>query len=334
MFPMHYSTQVTERLPAQDDVYTHDLGVRPLSVVLLNLKPLNDTGTLANWCNAFRIAQSVNRATILARGQAVVSMRGEDILAMNFYRWGFLPMLGNPDNVDNERRSLTLPIIMGRYPYSESSCFPAMGKGELTIELDLDIADTGYDGLRYSISTIELPNAKPTEFERRVQQTFTNPSTGNQDIDITIGNRIRGMLLWGTTGFDGASPAPSWMETTVLLDNAEAGYRAIPFEQLGTLQQLKGYQPLSVTEDDHMHTTTVDGNAQTAVSTLGGGGFTRASTYRNYGFLDFDPTGDDKYSLDTAGHNRLQLRTNVGTADAVRCVPIERMAVAGSVATA
>lgn len=323
MHGFHISNVVPERAIGADGVFTYDMGVNPLSVILLNLRPLNDTGTLANWCNGFRLAQAINRATLYYRGQAVFSMRGEDIMAFNFYRWNMVPMLGNPDNTNDERRNLTLPMILGRYPFDPSSCFPGTGKGELVLELDIDIADTGYNDLRLSIDTVELPNAKPKEYERRVTQTQTWAATGNNDIDLPVGNLIRGLFLWGTTGYVGATPAPSWGNVTVLQDNAEIGFRGMDWETIQTLPMLWGRLPLPVTEDDHRHNVTTDGNAQTELSTLGGGGTSVATTYANYSFLDFDPTGDDKYALNTKDARRLQIRANAETADAVRCVPIE-----------
>lgn len=325
--PFHVSNILPERNIAADAVIQYDLGVQPLSVILLTLKPLNDTGTLAQWPNAYRIAQAINRATLYYRGQAVISMRGEDIAVMNYLRWGLVPPLVNSDNVNNERRSMTLPIILGRYPYMPSSCFPAAGKGELILELDIDVADTGYDTLNLQIDTVELPGAKPKEYEKRVQQTQTWAATGNNDLDLPVGNLIRGLFLWGTTGYDGATPAPSWGNVTVLQDNQEVGFRAMDWEVVRTLQMLWGRLPLPASEDDHFHTTTVDGNAGTAVETLGGGGYNRATTYNNYALLDFDPTGDDFFALDTAGARRLQIRANAETADAVRVVPIERIKV-------
>lgn len=310
-----------------DGIVTRDLGVQPVSAILLNVRCLNNTGTLAQWANGYQIAKAVNRFTLLYRGQGIISMRGEDILAMNYYRYGMMPWLMNPDNVDDEQRSLTIPIFLGRYPWLKSSCFPAVGKGELTVEIDFDDADTGYDTTGFSIDTIELPGAKPTEYERRVQQTMTWPATGNQDIDLPLGNTIRGALLWGTTGYVGATPAPSWGQVSVLVNNQEAGYRSVDWETLQTLHMLRGLPFLSTTEDDHFHTTTTDGNAQTAVSTLGGGGHNRATTYQNYAFIDFDPTGDDAFALDAKDANRVQIRAAVETADAVRCIPVERIKV-------
>jgi hypothetical protein len=324
--PFHISTLVTRRNIAADGVQVVDLGVQPLSVLLLKLRCLNDTGTLANWANGFRLAQAVNRLTILYRGQGIISMRGEDIMALNYYRWGLVPQLGNPDNTNDETRSLVLPVIMGRYPFMPSSCFPAVGKGELTMELDLDDADTGYTDLEFSVDAVEMPNASPKEYERRIQQTATWPATGQQDLDLPVGNRIRGLLLWGTTGFVGATPAPSFSDVTILSDNQEAGFRAVEWDTLQTLHMLWGRLPLPVTEDNHVHNTTVDGNAQTAVATLSGGGHNPATgSYYNYSFVDYDPTGDDKYALETSSAKRLQIRATAATADAVRVIPIERI---------
>lgn len=327
MHGFHTSNIVPERAIGADGVFTYDLGVNPLSVILVNLRPLNDTGTLANWNNAIRIATAMNRATVYYRGQGVHSMRGEDIVAFNYFRWGMLPIIygSNDDDTNNELRCVTVPIVMGRYPYQPSSCFPASGKGELVLELDLDIADTGYDTLRLSVDSIELPNAKPKEYERRVQQTQTWAATGNNDLDLPVGNTIRGLFLWGTTGYAGASPAPSWGNVTCLLDNQEVGYRAMDWEVIQGLNALWGRIGLNGTEDDHLHRVTTDGNAQTELTTLGGGGHgpTANGTYRNYAFLDFDPTGDDQFSLSTANARRFQIRANAETADAVRCVPVE-----------
>lgn len=327
MFPhgFHISNILPSRNIGADAVLTYDLGVQPLSVILLTLKPLNDTGTLANNANAYRIAQALNRVTVMYRGAAIHSMRGEDLLAFNWYRWGMAAPIVNADNVNNERKSLTIPLVMGRYPFMKDSCFPAVGKGELVLECDFDVADTGYDTLDFQIDTVELPGAKPTEFEKRVQQGQTWAATGNNDIDLPVGNLIRGLFLWGTTAYDGATPAPSWGNLAVLKDNMEVGFRGLDWEVARVLQQLWGRSWLPPAEDGHFHTTTTDGNAQTAVETLGGGGYNRATEYNNYAYLDFDPTGDDRYALDTKDASRLQIRANAETADAVRCIPVERL---------
>lgn len=316
-----HNIAVQDRLIAADGLENFDLAVNPLSVILLALRPLNDTGTLANFQSYRGLCAALNRVSVLYRGEAIQSMRGEDLAAFNYFRWGMMPFQGQHDDVNNERRCAVLPIVMGRWPYSKDSCFPASRRGELTLECDFDIADTGYDGLRLSVETIEIMDAKPKEYEKRVQVTQTNGATGDQDMDlVATGNLIRGILLFGTTGFAGATPAPSWGRIKVLLDNVEAGYSNTDFEVAQMLHCLWGRQPPMY--DGHKHIITTDGNAQTEVETLSGPRDV-GEGYEQYCYLDYDPTGDDTHSLSTKDKSRLILRANVETADAVRAVPVE-----------
>lgn len=316
-----HNIAVQERNIAADAVIAYDLPVNPLSVILICLRPLNDTGTLANFASYRDIAAAMNRVSVLYRGEAIVSCRGEDLAALNYYRWGIQPFQGQHKNVNNERRCAVVPILMGRYPYDKNSVFPKTMRGELTLEIDFDIADTGYDTLNLSVETVEILDASPREYEKKVQVTQTNGATGDQDLNLFAGgNLVRGMLLFGTTGFTGATPAPSWGRVKVLLDGQETGYGATDFETLQGMHGLKGIQP--PTYDAHKHIVTTDGNAQTELATLAGV-YQIGLGYEQYAFMDFDPTGDDAHSLNTAGKSVVQLRANVETADAVRVLPIE-----------
>lgn len=325
-----HNVAVQEQAIAADAIQTFDLAVNPLSVILLCLRPLNNTVTLAEFQSYKGICAALNRVTVLYRGEAIKSLRGEDLAALNYFRWGIMPYQGQHDDTDNERRCVVLPIIMGRWPYSKQSCFPATRRGELVLECDFDIADTGYDGLRFGVETIELLDANPKEYEKTVQIVQTNAATGDNDLDLpATGNLIRGILAFGTTPFAGAAPAPSWGRMKVLLDNVEAGFSNTDFEVAQMLHTLWGRQPPSY--DGHTHRTTVSGCAQTAVASVSGpinvgsgiAGATDITGWNQYAFLDYDPTGDDEYSLPTKDKSRLILRANNETADLVRAIPIE-----------
>lgn len=324
-----HNVAVQDQAIAADGILTFDLAVNPLSVILLALRPLNDTGTLANFQSYRGIASALNRVSVLYRGEAIKSVRGEDLAALNYYRWGMMPFQGQHDDTNDERRCAVLPIVMGRFPYDMRSCFPATRRGELVLECDFDIADTGYDGLRFSVETIELLDAKPVEYEKWVQVGQTNGATGDQDMDlVATGNLIRGILLFGTTPFAGATPAPSWGRIKVLLDNQEAGYTSTDFEVAQMLHCLWGRQPPNY--DGHMHRLDATAASATQATLSGpfnvGAGIAGAidlTGWHQYCFLDYDPAGDDAHSLRTSGKSRLILRANVETGDAVRAVPIE-----------
>lgn len=316
-----HSVAVQERAITADGIETDDLAVNPLSVILIVLRPLNDTGTLANFARYLNVCGAINRLNVSYRGESVVNMTGRDAAALAYFRHGIVPTQANHDDADNERRAVVLPVFLGRFAYDPSSCFPATRRGELMLELDLDIADTGYDGLRLSVETIELLEAKPKEFERKAQLTQTFTATGNVDVDIPPGNRFRGLLCFGTTPFGGAAPAPSWGRVETLLDNVQVGYSSSDFEVAHMLHTLWGRQPPMM--DAHTHRVTTDGNAQTELETLAGPINVGSDGFDNYAFLDFDPTRDDMFTLDTRNSSRFNIRANAETADAVRVVPIE-----------
>ena len=317
-----HSVSKQEVAVAADGVEVFDLAVNPLSVIFINIRPLNETSTLSAFARAKALAASLNSIRVLHRGASVFNMSGVDALMLNYFRQGMVPFEANGNDTDNERRCLSLPIILGRHAFDADSCFPATIRGELTMELDIDVANTGYDGFRYSIETLELLSANPTHFERKISIAKTFNATGLQDFALPTGNLVRGLLLFGTTGFTGATPAPSWGRIKTMLDNQEIGYTSTDFEVAHQLGQLFGRQP--PTGQTHAHRVDATGGA----ATLSGGVVNEGSadTWRQYAYLDFDPTRDDAHAVDTAGSSNWIIRSDVETADACRVVQVERVA--------
>jgi hypothetical protein len=322
---------VQDQAISADGLQNFPLGPNPLSALLIALRPLNDTGTLANFQTYRGIAAAMNRITVQYRGMSVVSMPGQDLVALNYFRHGIMPFQGQHDDADDERRCCVVPVLFGRNCFHPRSCFPQSHRGELNLEIDFDIADTGYDGMRLSVEAIELLDAKPTEFERHIAYAETPGATGDFDLDMAVGNDCRGILLFGTTPFAGASPAPSWGRLKVLLDNQEVGFGSTDWEVLQADHCLWGRQPPAY--DGHTHRVTVTGCAQTAVETVSGpinigqgiAGATDINGWNQYAYMDFDPTRDDLYTLKTKGSSLFVVRGNIETADALRAIPTEVM---------
>lgn len=306
---------VPEQAIAADGIAAFDLAVNPLSVVYLCLRPLNDTVTLANYARYRSIAAALNRVSILFNGTSILSMRGEDIAAMNWLRHGIGPWEANPDNVDNERRCVVVPLLLGKAAYDPESCFPATRRGELVLEADFDIADTGYDGLRFSVETLELLDARPKEYEKKVQISQTMV-VGTNDIDLYAGNLCRGILLFGTTGFAGAAPAPTFGRVRVLLDNTEVGWAASDWEVAMMEPAMWGRTPW-MSEHKHTLDATVAGITETTNV------FDIDEDTTQYAFLNYDLDYMDTFSLDTSKATKFQIRNEAETADAGRIVQVE-----------
>lgn len=299
-----------------------DLPVNPLSVILLHLTPLNSTAAPADYAFLGAILSALDSIRVSHKGSAIVDLNGYDLAALDllYHRAGLFQ--ANAVRTDDDRRSLTIPIFFGRNAYMPSECFPVTKKGELQLAITWDVADTGFDGLRRSIETIELPGATPDFVQKVTTLAQTFAAVGQNDVDLPIGNVIRAILLWGTTGFAGAVPAPSWGQIQLMRDNRQTHFSATDFEVSKAVAGLLGcqYPP----DQDHIH------GADLIAAAYGDSDRPQVAVSKaeHYTLLHLDPTGDDLYSLETEGAGRVNVRADAETADAVRVLPIERVPVA------
>lgn len=310
---------------AADGVETFDLGVNPLSMALIVIRPLNDNAGTPTTGPAryLEMVGAIDRVTVSHLGSSVFSMSGRDAAALNYFRHGILPMEANFTDTDNERRAVVLPILFGRFGYDSRSCFPATKRGELTMELQIDVADTGYDTFRYSVETVELLGAEPKEFERKTSLARTQV-VGDNDHELPNGRVIRGVLGFGTTRWTGAVPASTLGRLRLMVDNQEIGYSATDFEVAQTIGQLLGRQFPG--GDAHFHR--VNAPSASAVEPTGGP-VAQGTAWSNYCYLDLDPTRDDEFAVDTKGAASVILRNTAEAADAARFITIERMEIGG-----
>lgn len=332
----------TNNTPAADGDVVLDLPVNPLTLILIHLNPLSETSTVANYALLEALLSSLDTVRVSHKGASVLDISGVDLAVLAMLWHGFQIWQSNAVAADNERRSLVLPVCFGRRPYTPNECFPETKKGELQLTLTFDIADTGFDNLNYSVETVELPGAVPETVQKVTTLAQTLAATGQNDVDLPIGNVIRAILCFGTTGYTGATPTPTLGQLSVYKDNRQMGYTATDFEVVRSLLGVMGrpFPPESrhvhdpnfdVVAADSTDLATVitlaneikaDLNALTAVLQPQVG----ASIDDNYALLNFDPTGDDLYSLETQGAGRVNVRLDAEAANAVRVLPIERVA--------
>lgn len=317
-----HSILAANQLVAADGVQVFDLPVNPLSVVLLHLSPLNDSAASSTYTFLRAILSAVDNVNVTFRGGSVLALSGLDLAAMCllWHRWGIWQ--SNALATDNVRRSVVLPVPFGRRAFDVKECFPSTKKGELQMSVTWDVADTGYDGLRISVETIELPGATPDFVQKATTLARTLVATGQNEIDLPIGNMLRAVLLFGTTGFAGVAPVPTLGQLQLLKDNVQQFISASDFEVLRGVMGLKGR--LYPADMSHGHPF-LDG-AGPAVETTTRPTSTLGAVDETYALMDLDPLHDDTFGLDTAGAGRVHVRMDAETADAVRVIPIERVA--------
>jgi hypothetical protein len=304
--------------PGADGVRTIDLPVNPLSVILLQINPLNETSTIGNFQDLFGLLSAIDLIEVLHRGQALFSMSGQDALAKAIFVDGLDVWPANRVSTDNDRVTFCLPILLGRRAYDPKECIPKTKKGELQLQITEDIADVGYDALRISVETIELPNASPEFLQRASVLTQTLAATGDNDQPIPIGPAIRGILAVGTTSYTGAVPAPTLGRLSVLKDNLQYGYSLTRFENSKQITMLRPGRRMPFWGHRHQFTDAAAGAVFTLREEL------LAGQLNAYTYLDFDPLADDTYLLETAGAGSITLRNNADVANAMRTIPIQK----------
>lgn len=305
------------------DFVEEDLPVNPISHLNLTLTFLGNGAdtkpTLAN------ILAAITRAEMVYKGGSFQSYSLADLFALGYFLLGTHPWMTNVSNLDNAVRSISFPILLGRFPYHGSECFPASRKGDLKIQLQFASSFTNLDTVHLYLEACELLEAKPTHFLKVGTKSITPSATGEKDYDLDVGNWLAGLMLYATTIPSGATATKSIDWVKFLLDNQEAYFSRIYWETLHSSQGMFANPPIF--HDDHIHmentATAYIQNADTAAAERGD------HPLAHYGMLRFDPMGLVDYLVDTLAHASAKLRISHGDTEAVRMLPVELVEIPG-----
>ena len=227
----HSISEIKSTISA-DGTSTYDLPTGPLSALLLEVSPLNDTGTIGNYRYLEGLISALTSIRVTHLGASIFDMNGQDAGATALLYHGIGIHQSGSTETNNDRRHIVLPILFGRNAYDANECIPATNKGELQLQVTFDIANTGYDGLQFGFEAIELPDAQPGFVEKKTTISQTFAATGQNDIDLPIGHLLRSCLLFGTTAHAGATPAPTLGQLSFYLNNRQTRYASSNFEGL------------------------------------------------------------------------------------------------------
>lgn len=303
---------------------TDDLPVNPLSVIFITLRCLNNIVALTDFSLINAVLTQISKVEILYKGSAIISGSLADLARMNGLLLGNSPTQTAAAYVDNNTRCVTVPILLGRRPFWPQECFPAVRRGELQLQITSAAAQTGVDTLTVQIETIELLDAKPERFLKATTISKTPSATGDHDVDLPIGNKISGVLLFGTTIPTGASFNASFGQLRLLVDNVEQYYARTNWETLHNELSRRASETMQSSVHQHLENT----GAAYAQNQQTDDGNSNVGFYDQYALLDFDPLTDGNWLLETAGRARIHMRINADVADAIRIIPMELIDVA------
>lgn len=278
------------------EVKTYDLPINPISHLVLTVEgyTLTDEVTIAN------ILSFINLITVRHVGIQIINHESEDLALLNSYLFGSGGLALAPVATVNQHLSYSLIIPFGRKLYNPDECFPATRKGEFQITLDTIIPTTEFDNAVMSISAIQLPEATPARHLVSTLFSITNPGdTGEHDIDLPIGNDLLACLI-RMTSFPGTSELTFGLDDLrLLVDNRELNIVSSKASELAgeMINRMKG----------------------TVRSTAAQGGLIPNTCI----WMDFDPTRDGAYMVDTRGKARVHLRVKYGVDEAVFIAPLE-----------
>lgn len=281
---------------AATEVLKVDLPVHPLSHLIISLDMYNatDEATLAE------VLAYINTIEVTHDGKSVFSMQSEDAYGENTYLYGRRPVLVGKIATDNEHRCLSLVVPFGRRIFDPSECFPATKKGELTLTLDYAAPATAADNGTLNIEAVQLPGATPRRWMRSIMKTITAPgATGDNEVDLPIGNKIIAMLLRLTTWPATSTHTYGVDGVTIMKSEKQYGY---------------SYARAQCLTGDLIH------HWDTQHGAIAAQGLVQPASML---VLDYDPHGDDQWLLETRGESRMHAVLDMGVDEATYMTVLE-----------
>jgi len=296
-----------------------DLPVNPLSAILLTLRA-RDTGVVtAARSSLAAFLGLISNIAVKFKGSDIINGSAVDLAATMAFLSGKMPRHNVMIDTATATRFCTIPLQFGRKLYWPDEGFPATRKGEFQLIIDPAAAFTGFDTVSLQTETCEMLDAQPSRFTKVTTLARTFPATGQNDIDLPLGNPLLGITLFGTTFPDGGVFTATWGQVRVLVDNVPFTYTESNWETL----QNEIYNRLNMYSEFATHTHAENLAAAYAQSAETDVPSQARDLFRQYAYLDFDPLMDGSYMLNTEGRGNVKVRANADVADAARVLPVE-----------
>ena len=305
-----------------------NLPPNPLSAIIVTLRALNETAALTTYSALAAFFTKFTNFAVRYRGASVFDASSLDaaMIAMILQKWA--PKQGQVNNTNNDVRSVTFPILFGKKYGDPMQCFPATRSGDLVLSANWAADGAGLDGFSLQIETLELLDATPESFIKVTTSARTMTAGIGNTLDLPIGNKILGTLLRAATFPTGASFNSSFGQMALKIDNSEAYFSEVNWESVqGEMGRLL---PAGWASVAHAHTeNTAAAYAQNATTLES---MIDTAAVQQYGYLDFDPMGDQTGGLETSGAARIVIQNNSDVADAADSfwLPIERVSIAAA----
>ena len=299
-----------------------DLPVNPLSHLLLRFEVTNVAPAAQDTYSAIDdLITQITSVTVRHNGENIIQGTLRDLMVMNMAAFRAFPGFTFIDDTDDGVRSAVFPICLGKRMYDGGSCFPATQRGNLQLLVTAGVDGAAYDDINFSVEAVELIEGAPTEYMKYTSR-LQDSVVGQFDVRLPIGNPLLGVLMFDTGLAASSDNVLSWGLIRLLKDNVEQLYASLDYRVLAS--ELHTRMGCVGTWPGHVHQ--FFGNAAGADDS-DDAQILASHGSRGYAFMDFDPTMDGMYELETAGAADLIIRGVGEEATAIRTLPLERVTV-------
>ncbi|TET13526.1 MAG: hypothetical protein E3J81_08425 [Dehalococcoidia bacterium] len=242
----------------------------------------------------------INNLAVADRGNSIINCNSEMLAALNLYLFGTGGIRQAPVSTDNQHEVYGLIIPMGRKLYDPADCYPGKKLGDVVLTLDTTVPTTTLDNALISVTAVTLPGAGPTHHIKYTQQNVVAPgATGVFSSGLAIGNDLLALMV-GMTSFPGASEYLYGADDfELMLDNRQEAVVSAKAPDL--VVEMMNRVPASI--------RSIAAQAAMVPAT--------------HLWLDFDPTRDGEFAIDTSAANDLKLRMNYGVNEALTISQLE-----------
>lgn len=319
---LHSIARPNTDFAASSSFNTIDLPVNPLSLILLNFELTNaNPAALLTYSAIDDLLTNVTSVIVKHKGENIISGQLRDLVAVNSLLFGRFPGWDRLAQTNAGIRRVTIPLGFGRKAYDPKECFPATSRGNLTLDLTRGANPAGFSDVNLTVETVELIEAEPERYLKYTPQAQT-AVVGQFDQALPIGNPYLALVFFDTALATLDTATSSWGQVKLLKDNVEQYY---PLSDAQTLAGMNNMFMQGIPMDPgHVHG--YDG-AQAGMAVSDDASIPVSQGLRGYFVMNFDPTGDGLYQMETAGAADIKVRAVGTSATAVRVTPVELVSV-------
>jgi hypothetical protein len=315
---LHSIARASVDWPTASSIGPFDLPVNPLSLILLSFELTNtNPAAIGTYSAIDDLLTNVTSIIVKHKGENIMQGTLRDLACVNALVGRRFPGWDRVAKTNGGIRRVIVPLGFGRRSYDPDECFPPTSRGNLTIEGTRAANPSGFSDCNLSIETVELIEADPKQYLKYTTQSAT-AVVGQYDVPLPIGNPLMWLVFFDTALATLDTATSSWGQVKLLKDNVEQYYPLSEAQTLaGQVNSLLGSYGDGF--PGHIHQI----NDGAALSNSDDAEIPVSQGFRGYFGMTFDPLGDSRYMLETAGAADLKLRAIGTSATAVRVLPVE-----------